>query len=78
MINKYLDRVVLPVEKVVELIPFVLLLLQEKHVVHFPVYLEVLVVAQPCEEYSLVSYNWRFILQLLFICNLNYVSILFK
>lgn len=74
VINKYLDREILPAENVVELVPFVLLLLQEKHRVHFPVYLEVLVVAQPCEEYSLVSYNWRLILQLLFISNLNYVS----
>ena len=60
MIYENLDSEVLPAENVIELVPFVLLLLQEQHRVHVPVYLEVLMVAQPSEQYRLISFYWIF------------------
>ena len=74
MIYKNLNSEVLPAENVIELVPFVLLLLQEQHRVHIPVYLEVLMVAQPSEQYRLISFYWWLVLYLLFICDLDSFS----
>ena len=74
VIYEHIDCVFLPAENVIELVPLVLLLLQEQHRVNVPVSLEVLVVAQPSEEHRLISFDWCLVLNLLFICDLDYVS----
>lgn len=78
MIDKDLHSIILPAENIVELIPFVLLLLQEQHGVYVPVYLEVLVISKSGKQNSLISFNRWFDLSILLSRKFNCFSLSLK
>ena len=62
--NTYFE--IFPIQQVIKLIPYILLLLKEKHGIHFVIHFEIIVIAESSKENSLVSTKRGLILLFLF------------
>lgn len=58
---------IFPIQKVIKLVPLVLLLPKEEHGVHFVIHFEIIVIAESSKEYGLVSTEWGLPLSFLWI-----------